>query len=134
MKKFTINCDFNGQKSPFTVFIGKPQETHHPLHFQAEWLSSQRGGSIPPEVMESVSKIQELAKKNGVSLEDLCVYAIGSAEQDQGTKQDEPDDVSQDKEGGLEELSSDRVSTSEEVNEISEDLPEEESSSEDDSK
>ncbi len=94
MKKFTINCDFNGQKAPFTVFIGKPQETHHPLHFQAEWLSTQRGGSIPSEVMESVSKIQDLAKKNGVSLEDLCVYAIGAAEQDQDQKQDEFDDSS----------------------------------------
>ena len=87
MKKFTINCDFNGQKAPFTVFIGKPQENHHPLHFQAEWLSTTRGGSIPQEVMESVGKLQTLAKKNGVSLEDLCVYAIGAAEEEKNQEE-----------------------------------------------
>jgi hypothetical protein len=82
MKKFTINCDFNGQKSPFTVFIGNPQEGHHPLQHQADWLSKERGGTIPSEVMESISKLQDLAKKNSVSLEDLCIYALGSAEQE----------------------------------------------------
>jgi hypothetical protein len=78
MKKFTINCDFGGQMSPFTIFIGKPEHAHHPLHFQADWLSKARGGMIPGEVMEAVSQLQELAEKNGVSLEELCVYALGS--------------------------------------------------------
>jgi hypothetical protein len=92
MKKFTINCDFNGQKAPFTVFIGRPQEGHHPLHFQAEWLSTERGGSIPQEVMDSIAKLQDLAKKNNVSLEDLCVYAIGSAEQKKDGEESEEDE------------------------------------------
>jgi hypothetical protein len=39
MKKFTINCDFGGQMSPFAIYIGKPEGAHHPLHFQADWLS-----------------------------------------------------------------------------------------------
>lgn len=81
MKKFTINCDFGGQMSPFTIFIGKPEKGHHPLHFQADWLSKSRGGMIPGEVMEAVTQLQELAEKNGVSLEELCVYALGSDEQ-----------------------------------------------------
>src|SRR5436309_15014 len=81
MKKFTINCDFGGQLSPFTIFIGKPEHAHHPLHFQADWLSKQRGGMIPPDVMEAVSQLQELAEKNGVSLEELCVYALGTKEE-----------------------------------------------------
>ena len=81
MKKFTINCDFGGQMSPFTIFIGKPEKGHHPLHFQADWLSKARGGMIPGEVMEAVTQLQELAEKNGVSLEELCVYALGSDEQ-----------------------------------------------------
>ena len=80
MKKFTINCDFGGQMSPFTIFIGKPEKGHHPLHFQADWLSKARGGMIPGEVMEAVTQLQELAEKNGVSLEELCVYALGSDE------------------------------------------------------
>ena len=64
--------------SPFAIFIGKPEEGHHPLHFQADWLSKARGGMIPGEVMEAVTQLQELAKKNGVALEDLCVYALGT--------------------------------------------------------
>ena len=67
--------------SPFAIFIGKPEEGHHPLHFQADWLSKARGGMIPGEVMEAVTQLQELAKKNGVALEDLCVYALGTEKQ-----------------------------------------------------
>ena len=81
MKKFTINCDFGGQMAPFTIFIGKPEQGHHPLHFQAYWLSKARGGMVPGEVMEAVTQLQELAEKNGVSLEELCVYALGTDEQ-----------------------------------------------------
>lgn len=81
MKKFTINCDFGGQMSPFTIFIGKPEHSHHPLHFQADWLSKQRGGMIPGDVMEAVTQLQELSEKNGVSLEELCVYALGTPEE-----------------------------------------------------
>lgn len=81
MKKFTINCDFGGQMAPFTICIGKPEKGHHPLHFQADWLSKARGGMIPGEVMEAVTQLQDLAEKNGISLEELCVYALGSEEQ-----------------------------------------------------
>ena len=44
-------------------FIGKPEKGHHPLHFQADWLSKSRGGMIPGEVMEAVTQLQELAEK-----------------------------------------------------------------------
>jgi hypothetical protein len=83
MKKFTINCDFGGQMSPFTIFIGKPEHSHHPLHFQADWLSKNRGGMIPGDVMDAVSQLQELAVKNDVSLEELCVYALGTEAEQQ---------------------------------------------------
>ena len=81
MKKFTINCDFGGQMAPFTIWIGQPKDDHHPLHFQAEWLSNAKGGTIPGEVMDAIAKLQDLAKKNNVSLEELCVYALGAAQQ-----------------------------------------------------
>jgi hypothetical protein len=81
MKKFTINCDFGGQMSPFAIYVGKPEGSHHPLHFQADWLSKARGGMIPGEVMAAVTQLQELAEKNGVLLEELCVYALGTEEQ-----------------------------------------------------
>lgn len=85
MKKFSINCDFGGQMAPFTIYIGQPEPSHHPLQFQADWLTKQRGGTIPPDVMDAIAKLKELAEKNNVSLEELCVYALGSAQEDTTT-------------------------------------------------
>lgn len=84
MKKFTIPCNFGGTKSPFTVYIGEPEPRHHPLHFQNDWLSKERGGSIPGEVMDAIAKLKELAEKNGVPFEDLCVYALQVASEEEG--------------------------------------------------
>jgi hypothetical protein len=96
MKKFSINCDFGGQVAPFTIYIGQPELGHHPLHFQADWLSKQRGGTIPAEVMDAVAKLQDLANKNNVLLEELAVYALGSAqeEDDKSTANEEFEDDS----------------------------------------
>lgn len=81
MKKFTVPCDFGGQKAPFDVYIGNPKPGNHPLQNQASWLSKERGGTIPQEVMESFQKLLDLADKNNVSFEDLCVYALNVAGQ-----------------------------------------------------
>jgi hypothetical protein len=92
MKKFTVPCYFNGVKAPFTIYIGAPEDQHHPLHFQADWLQKERGGTIPSEVMDSIAKLKALADKNNVSFEDLCVYALGAAQQDdEPTDESEPD-------------------------------------------
>lgn len=79
MKSFTIPCDFGGQKSPFKIYVGEPDPTKHPLQNQSHWLTAERGGSIPQEVMESFEKLHAIAKENNVSFEDLCVYALGAA-------------------------------------------------------
>jgi hypothetical protein len=92
MKKFTIPCSFGGQTAPFTVYVGNPEYTHHPLHFQADWLSKERGGSIPQEVMDSLNKLKQLAEKNNVSFEDLCVYALGSATENEPDKEEYDED------------------------------------------
>ena len=76
VKKFSVPCNFGGAKSPFTIYIGDPKTENHPLQFQAEWLSKNRGGSIPSEVMDSIAKLYALAKKNNVNFEELCVYAL----------------------------------------------------------
>ena len=88
MKKFTVPCDFGGQKSPFTIYVGDPEPKHHPLHFQANWLSKERGGNIPGEVMDSIAKLKDIADQNGVSFEDLCVYALGAAQQEEAQEQE----------------------------------------------
>ena len=107
MKKFTINCDFGGQMAPFAIYIGDPEPGHHPLHFQADWLSKQRGGNVPGEVMDAISKLKDLADKNNVSLEELCVYSLGSAQQE-SSQEDESavEDESVQEEGSSDENSS----------------------------
>ncbi len=79
MLKFTVTCDFNGTKGNFTVYVGAPEGNHHPLHFQNEWLAKERGGSIPQDVMDSMEKLMEISRTNGVPFEELCEYAIKSA-------------------------------------------------------
>lgn len=79
MKRFTIPCDFGGQKAPFHIYVGEPDPSKHPIMNQANWLSSERGGSVPQEVMDSFQKLHDIAKENNVSFEDLCVYALGAA-------------------------------------------------------
>lgn len=91
MKKFTINCDFGGQMAPFTICIGESEPNHHPLHFQAEWLSKERGGTIPPQVMDAIQKLKDLSKANNVSFEELCVYALGAAQKEDADSEDNSD-------------------------------------------
>lgn len=86
MRKFTINCNFGGTRSPFTIYIGVPEKGHHPLQFQADWLSKERGGTIPPEIMDSLQKLLDISIKNNVPFEDLCAYAIESAQIPDQTK------------------------------------------------
>jgi hypothetical protein len=91
MKKFTVPCDFNGVKSPFTIYVGSPKDDHHPIHFQSDWLSKERGGNVPAEVMDSLSQLRDISIKNGVSFEDLCVYALGAAQQEEEAKESTDD-------------------------------------------
>ncbi|MEM8962551.1 MAG: DUF2610 domain-containing protein [Acidobacteriota bacterium] len=91
MRRFTVPCDFGGTTSPFDVYIsgGEPLEGYHPLHFQSLWLREERGGEIPQEVMDSFAKLLELARKNGVDFEELCVHAMQEAEKEKAAKGDE---------------------------------------------
>lgn len=100
MKKFTVLCDFGGQTAPFTICIGSPEANHHPLHFQADWLSKERGGTIPPQVMDAVAKLKDLAVENNTSFEELCVYALGSGQDDdKANSENKEDNDSPDEEG-----------------------------------
>lgn len=93
MRKFAVNCSFNGQIAPFVVFVGDPEPQHHPLHFQADWLGKNRGGQIPQQVMDAIAQLKDIAVKNGVSFEDLCVYALGMAQEQAINMNDEEEGV-----------------------------------------
>jgi hypothetical protein len=89
VKKFTVPCDFGGQKAPFSIYVGEPSDDFHPLHFQQQWLSNERGGSIPKEVMDSFEKLYNIAKENpDVTFEDLCLYAFGRAAEEKKKEQE----------------------------------------------
>lgn len=79
MKRFTVPCDFGGKKAPFHIYIGEPHPKNHPLQNQSNWLSSERGGTIPQEVMDSFEKLHKISIEHNVSFEELCVYALGSS-------------------------------------------------------
>lgn len=76
IKKFTVECDFKGQSSPFAIYIGDPKSDIHPIHHQDSWLTKERGGNIPDKVKESLEKLYKLSQENGISFSELCAYAI----------------------------------------------------------
>jgi hypothetical protein len=82
LKKFTVPCDFAGAKAPFSIYVGDPHPDRHPLHHQSSWLRRERGGNIPPELMESVERLRGISVENGVSFEELCVAALGTVQDD----------------------------------------------------
>ncbi len=82
--KLNVICNFGGQNAPFTIYVGEPNPKNHPIHFQAEWLSKERGGTVPADVMESLTSLKNLSETNGVPLPELVEYAFkeaGSVEQ-----------------------------------------------------
>jgi hypothetical protein len=79
MKRLTIPCDFNGVTAPFHVYLGDPSADVHPIYFQTAWLRESRGGTVPREVLDSLQRLADIARKEGMSYEDLCVYALGLA-------------------------------------------------------
>ena len=88
VKKFTTNCENNtGGSSPVTLYIGHPFKDSHPLAFQNRWLSN-RGISIPENVMESFSKLMEISEKNNLPFIDLVDYVIKEVELGKSLRED----------------------------------------------
>jgi translation initiation factor 2B subunit (eIF-2B alpha/beta/delta family) len=76
VKKFTVPCDFSGKKFPITFYVGDAVVGNHPIGFQSKWLSDERGGTVPKELMDSLAKLKEISDQNKVSFEELCAYVI----------------------------------------------------------
>ncbi len=76
VQKFTAKCDFGGRKIPVTLYIGNPSPNTHPLEFQNRWLSKEKGGAVPSDIMESFNKLQKISNESKVSFEELCKYVI----------------------------------------------------------
>ena len=96
VKQFTIPCQFKSGSAGSTTarvtfYIGHPDDAHHPIHFQSEWLSGAKGGVVSQDLMDTLGKLHDLAKENGVDFENLCYYALISATEHSvnGVTQDE---------------------------------------------
>lgn len=75
-QKFTTNCNFSGRKVPVTLYIGNPSVGSHPLEFQNRWLNKNKGGEVPPEIMESFLKLKQVSDKDRIPFEELVKYVI----------------------------------------------------------
>ncbi|MFI7350114.1 DUF2610 domain-containing protein [Streptomyces sp. NPDC049936] len=83
MQHFEIPCQFGSVRAPFPIYVGEPaDDAGHPLEQQAAWLARERGGSLPQEVMDSFAKLHAIALENNVSYEELTVYAMNEASQE----------------------------------------------------
>jgi hypothetical protein len=79
MKRFTIPCDFGGEKFPFHIYVNSGKKSYERLCDQFRWLEEYRGGKVPVEVQDSFRRLHEIAVENNVNYMDLCVYALGTA-------------------------------------------------------
>jgi serine/threonine protein kinase len=73
-KRFTIPVDFNGVKEPIHIYIADSWKF---LEDQIKWVETVRGGRFPKEVTQSFRTLYDIAKKEKVSFQDVCVFALG---------------------------------------------------------
>ena len=76
VKKFTYLCDFAGKKTPVTFYIGDSAKGTNPIAFQSSWLSKERGGTVPQDLMNSLMRLKEISDTQKVSFESLCEYVV----------------------------------------------------------
>ena len=88
VKKFNTKCNFGSRSSDVTLYVGDPATGSHPFNFQSKWLAKERGGNIPPNIMDSFGKLVEIAEKNRVPFEDLCSYVIEELQLNDSLKSD----------------------------------------------
>lgn len=81
VKKLSLPCNFGGASQNVDFFVGEPKLEHHPIQNQSKWLSSEKGGSVSPEVMDSLSRIKKISQENNVPFAEICAYAIESAQE-----------------------------------------------------
>ncbi len=88
MKRFTIPTDFNGEKSPFNIYLLSGRRGYLELQDQFRWVYEYRNGVVPEDVQDSFRRLHNLAKKNNVDYQALCVYALAEAEKEKAGEDD----------------------------------------------
>ena len=73
VRKFELNCLFNQQELAISFYVGDPQDSSHPIGYQMKYLSK-KGVVVPENIVNSLSSLNEIAKKNRVPFEELFQY------------------------------------------------------------
>jgi tetratricopeptide (TPR) repeat protein len=81
LKRFTIPATLaDGNKTPVDLFISDfPSDPNEPIADELRRIREVRQATIAQEVTDSFGKLYDIAVKNNVSYQDLCVYALGAA-------------------------------------------------------
>ena len=80
VKKITVNCDFSGAAHSVNFYIGDAAVAKNPISFQSQWLSQERGGSVPEKLMESLDKIKRISDEHNIPFEDLYDHVVKEME------------------------------------------------------
>ena len=73
VRKFELNCLVNQQELAISFYVGDPQDSSHPIGYQMKYLSK-KGVVVPENIVNSLSSLNEIAKKNRVPFEELFQY------------------------------------------------------------
>ena len=79
IKQLLIPCNFGDQTATVPVYVKQPKTDKHPIQFQANWLMTYRGGSVPQPIMDALEKLHNISKEHNIPLVDLCSYTIKSS-------------------------------------------------------
>jgi len=72
-KKFSLKCSVGDQDTNIDFFVGDPHETSHPIGYQMKFLSS-KGVKVPEEIIQAMTKLNEIAKNNRIPFEEMIGY------------------------------------------------------------
>ena len=86
VKKITVNCDFSGTPYPIAFYIGDSPVSTNPIGAQARWLNQERGGNVPPKLMESLDKIKRISDEHNIPFEILYDHVVKEMESGKSLK------------------------------------------------
>ena len=79
MKKFKIECDYNGVLKPTDIYV-RDAPADYPyigVEDQEIWMGKARNAKIPVEVRDTFKKLHKIAREHKVSFPALCMKALG---------------------------------------------------------
>ena len=79
MAVITIPCNANGQTVPVQFHVGSPNAKNHPIQHQVSWMASERGVSVPSDIMDNLKELHTISEQNNLPYEELLTVALKNA-------------------------------------------------------